>query len=118
MQGTMIVIPPDGPLKRLAVARVSESDMLTMLQTAVGGYIEAVPHLKTYRDDDRGIVPCVAFCNEDGKRPPGLPYNQRANLLWSAALSREQRGLDSPAPDHLVGTVVILFGDKEFMESL
>src|SRR4249920_1053969 len=103
MQGTLIVIPPEGPLKRLAVVRVSDSDMLNMLQAAVGGYIELVPQLKTYRDDD--IVPCVAFCNEDGKRPPGLPYNQRANLLWSAALSREQRGLDSPAPDYLVGTI-------------
>ena len=67
------------------------------------------------------MVPCVAFCNEDGKGR-GLPINRRATLLWRAAISQHN---DIPATmipmlreDFLVGDVAILVGDKEFMEAL
>lgn len=114
MKGTMMTIPANGPLASVALA---EPPALETLQQAVGGFLEVVPHLRTL-ETKSGTVPCVAFCNEEGKldRPHPLPKNPRANLLWSAAMQREYGC--GPEPDYLVGTIVVLFGDDAFMETL
>ena len=57
-----------------------------------------------------GIAPCVAFCDEDGKSK-GLPPNTRVNEFWSMALPE----IDL---DYLVGPIVILTGDADFMKAI
>ena len=63
---------------------------LTQLQTAVGGYIELVPH----------FVP-EAYCNEEGKLHQ-LPVNVTATALWWEAM-----GI-AICDDFLVGSVVLV----------
>lgn len=63
---------------------------LQFLQKAVGGYIESVPHFETFDLDDAGgggVVPCVTYCNEEGKLKD-LPENWFVTRMWNAALIR------------------------------
>lgn len=85
------------------------------LHTAVGGYIELVPHFECI--EVAGVWHrCVAFCDEDGKRK-GARLNQRATALWDADLRRQ--GIRTGAhPDYLVGDVVIVVGDRELLAAL
>lgn len=53
---------------------------------------------------------CFVLCNEHGKHM-NLPVNLEANRLW-------QLSAGEPLNDILVGPVVILFGDAEFMATL
>jgi hypothetical protein len=63
----------------------------------------------------------VAFCDEDGKKK-GLPVNKTATYLWETALRLVKHpGLmtyDGQVYDYLVGSIVVVSGDKEFMEEL
>jgi len=91
------------------VVRFDAAPPLEFLQEHITGYIEPVPFFTTYRGRR-----CVAFCDEEGKRK-GLAFNDMANRLWASC--------DVPPPfelvgDVLVGPVVILFGDSEFMAAL
>jgi len=63
------------------------------------------------------IVRCVAFCTKEGKLD-NLPFNGNATMLWQMALRRARPDDPSFFPDYLVGTVVVLFGDDEFMQAL
>lgn len=85
---------------------------LDFLQAAVGGLIEAVPAFNTIEQGGQ-VAPCVAFCNEEGKLE-GQTLNVPATALWLAAQRRDGVSID----DVLLGQVVILTGDDEFMESL
>jgi hypothetical protein len=84
---------------------------LKFLQGAVGGYIELIPHFETHLINGKEIA-CLAYCNEDGKRLE-LPLNTFATELWNAAI--ERTGGHNDTGDYLVGTVVIVTGDAEFM---
>jgi hypothetical protein len=97
---------------------------LKFLQEAVGGLIESVPHW--YSIDVAGHVQqCVVYCNGDGKLQ-GLPYNPAATLAWDSALRRlgadgkpmhpaGLRGPDGNMVDILVGDIIVVTGDREFM---
>lgn len=84
------------------------------INKAVGGHIEVVPQFERIKigGEWRG---CVAFCNEDGKLR-ALPTNGMATSLWATALDMPLEKL--MRRDVLVGPVVILFGDKAFLDSL
>jgi hypothetical protein len=86
---------------------------LEFLQNAVGGYIELVPGF-----DRIGGRACVAFCNEHGKLHLELPFNRRATQLWEEALGRSLRSPRGVWRDFLVGPVLVLYGDDEFMAEL
>lgn len=107
MRGTMLIIRPDGTQDKVEIANHLA---LKTLQDAVGGYLELVPHLTKYNVDGT-LHEVVAFCNEQGKLQD-LPINLAATLIWQLAA----------APNHLrdilVGNVVLLWGDKEFMNSI
>ena len=64
--------------------------------------------------------PCVAFCDEDGKGK-NLTVNRAATVLWAMAFHKRSivnwRDIEA-LNDVLVGPVVILTGDEEFMASL
>lgn len=103
MKGTTVVIKPDG-----AIERFNWDDMppLQHFKDGVGGgYIEVIPYFQMFEGER-----CVAFCNELGKHQ-GMPLNMAATTLWKL-----QVGLGYP--DHLVGPIVIVFGDAAFMEAL
>ncbi len=108
MKGRMLTIPPYGDE---TVREFDAPPELETLNEAIGGgYLEPVPGFHTL-----GKERCVALCDEDGKRKQLAP-NTRANMLWADAMARSHA--TSPAPDYLVGTVIILTGDAEFMAAL
>lgn len=103
MKGKLTILKVDGTK---TVTELDRAATLDELQAAVGGYIETVPFLEKYEGD-----PAVAFCNEEGKLN-GLPVNQTADNVWAANLAGTERW------DVLVGDIVILTGDTEFMEAI
>ena len=85
------------------VTVMTETPSLEKLKADVGGFIEQVPGFDTYLDK-----PCVAFCNEEGKIH-GLKVNHYATNKWRQCIETD---------DVLVGNVVIIMGDDEFLEAL
>lgn len=109
MKGEMIVIADDGLACLENRFELTAPPELEDLQARVGGgYIEVVPRFNVFEGKR-----CVALCNEDGKHLP-LIQNTRATQLWADAVKRPFHELG----DVLVGPIVILTGDKEFMEAL
>lgn len=105
MEGVMIIIPPDaGKIVRKDLVK---PPALEELKEAVGGYIELIPGFEAIQVG-KALVPCVAFCNEEGKLK-GLPVNIRFQAIW-------------PEPwcnmDMVAGPVVILYGSISFMRAL
>jgi len=86
------------------------------------GWLEAVPGF-TSIEAVAGKPPqaCVAYCDEEGKLK-GLEHNSMATVLWDRALrANGHPGLIDTrgrVVDHLVGPVVVLTGDDEFMRSM
>lgn len=86
---------------------------LDFLQDAVGGPIELIPHFSSIAISGY-IRNCFAYCNEEGKLQRLKP-NAKAQQLWQDAMVRTGVELTG---DVLLGSVVILYGDNTFMESL
>ena len=102
MKGQLITLKATGEV----VTKYYDAPIpLADYQAAVGGYIETVPGLETYKDQ-----PCKAFCNEEGKLN-GLPFNHTATQAWDTATN-------DAYDDILVGNVVIVTGDPEFLEAV
>lgn len=104
MRGTIVIISPTGTKW---TNHLQHTPSLETLQQQVGGFIEMVHGFKLYHHDGQPRD-CVAFCNEDGKLK-GLDLNTTATQIWQRQY---------PTQDVLVGPVVILFGDDEFMGEL
>lgn len=102
MKGEAYIYKTDNSIKHLTF---TSSIPLSVLNAAVGGSIETVPYWNTHRG-----LPCVAFCNEEGKLK-GLPYNVRANIAW---LQERSHDVD----DILVGDIIVITGNRAFMEAL
>ena len=92
---------------------------LRELNDGVGGYLEVVPHFQSISYGGT-VLNCVAFCNEYGKLDH-LPINNTATHAWNLALKRQglqlcdERGIPK---EWLCGSIVVLFGDREFMSEL
>lgn len=106
----------------------TDSMPLERLQKLVGGWIEAVPYWNLYRPSDASAdASCVAYCNENGKLGDFF-VNNLATLDWDKAIRRIEgpdgkklfpRGLIGPdgrASDYLVGNIVVVVGDREWMK--
>lgn len=78
---------------------------LEVLQSAVGGSIELVPHWTNWRGE-----PAAAFIHGEGKLV-GLEMNGVATAYWYFLLGRS-------VDDYLVGNVAIVSGDEGFMALL
>jgi hypothetical protein len=107
---------PDG--KPGELHKFTEPPTLQFMRDAIGGDLELVPGFDTI-----GGRRCAAFCNEHGKLDHlQLPFNLRATLLWEGALRvNHQAVLRDPTGDWvdwLVGPVLVLYGDDEFMAEL
>lgn len=105
MQGFMTIIKASGAIE---TKELDQAPVFTDLQAAVGGFIEAVPGLQKYGNDD-----AVAFCNEEGKLQH-LPFNYTATKLWACNYGVPVKELG----DVLVGDIVVLTGDAEFLEAV
>jgi hypothetical protein len=79
---------------------------LEMLQFGVGGDIELVPYFTNL-----GGRPCVAFSNEHGKRL-GMKPNRLAQKLWEQSLGRPI------VEDHLVGNIVVIVAEPNFLRNM
>jgi hypothetical protein len=102
-KGTLTILKTDGTT---FVKDYDHKVPLEELQAGVGGLIELVPHLTSYKGK-----PCVAFCNENGKLD-GLGINPLAQAVWVAALKE----VALKPWDILLGDVVVLTGDEGFLE--
>ncbi len=110
MHGKAMIIPADvGSVREMVLDDPATPATLEILQKAVCGYLELVTGFHTI--DRRS---CAVFCNEDGKLK-NLPINIRATELWDQAL--DGRSIRLPH-DVLVGDVVVVTGDDEFMAEL
>lgn len=109
MKGALLVIPAGG--EPYDIRYEGERPGLQKMQELVGGSIEMIPLLE-YVDlaDGDHPFPVEAYCNEEGKNHR-LPFNEVATALWARELNR--RGMQ--LTDVLVGPVVLVMGDKEFM---
>lgn len=106
MKGQLTIIHVDG---RTTTRAYDSVPPLKDLQAAVGGLITGVPHFETYQGK-----PCVVFANDEGLLE-GLPLNYRGTALWRAFFPND------PATRRelgLVGDVVILTGDDEFLAEI
>jgi hypothetical protein len=120
MRGTMFVFEPgkEGPRG----VPFDRAPKLEELKAAIGGgHLEVVPGFTDI--GYQGVVMnCVAFCDEDGKRKE-MPVNEIATAFWEHSLHRKGKSLaNTPpmfgGPDVLVGSIAVVFGDREFMGSL
>ena len=117
MRGSIITIPPSGEPVLREYDRPVE---LHELKAAIGGgYLEVVPYFNSISYGGT-VMDCVAFCDEDGKRGH-LPLNEPATKAWERALVRRGMALRTPQgefKDWLVGSIAVVFGDREFMAEL
>jgi hypothetical protein len=121
MRGTMLIFSPHE--KRARVIAFEREPTLEEVREAIGGgFIEKVPGFNTIAY--QGVVmDCVALCDEHGKIKQ-LETNNWATLAWDQALRRAPEGggglvtSTGRVIDYLCGTVLVLFGDREFREAL
>jgi hypothetical protein len=118
MKGVYLKINVGGTIE---TTETEDSPTLDKLKEGIGGgYVEIVPRFNRIEYNGE-ITHCVVFCDEDGKRK-GLPVNIEATGLWQIALRLVGHpGLYTPDGrlyDYLVGQILVVMGDEEFMEEL
>lgn len=104
VEPVMVTIRASGEIDRRPLGE-GEIPTLEELQRSVGGPIQEVPYFLNYENGG-----CVAYCHEEGKLL-GYPVNIRATSLW-----RDQ-GMGFGG-DYLCGDVVVICGNREFLEKL
>jgi hypothetical protein len=97
----LVTITTDG---QITITPLKVIPKLEALRNIVGGYVEIVPYWNTYAG-----MPCVAFCDEDGKLKI-KPHNPVATEMWWRNSGHHR--------DYLVGNIVIVCGPKAFLRSL
>jgi len=102
MKGTLTTIKTDGTIE---TAEFDRLETLEELQERVGGWLEVISYFDKYEGK-----PCIAYCNEEGKLNR-LPLNVEAQVAWEKALG------EPIFSDHLVGNIVVVQGDEEFMKA-
>ena len=122
MKGVLYIIPAD-PTAIRERCEITAPPTIEELRKIIGGYIGAVPgftSIDVYGDGR--AMPCVAFCNEDGKRLD-LRVNWLATGMWHDALVRKgsQFGVLAEGggyEDYLVGVIVVISGNSKLMDEL
>lgn len=117
MKGTMLIYDFDGITPRRVP--LEKPTLEAFKQGIGGGRIETVPYLdRMFIEGEWREV--VAFCDEDGKHKR-LPVNKQATLIWAQILDNKGMTLrdeEGDFLDMLVGPIIVLYGDKEFMEAI
>lgn len=110
MRGTMLIYRPRGA--GASIIPLSKPLDHEEMGKIVAGFLELVPGFDIVRYGDRD-QPCVAFCNEDGIRLQLMPNLHASHAWWFALQNKKLVG-----GELLMGNVIVLFGDQEFMEEL
>jgi hypothetical protein len=120
--GVLYIIPAD-PTAIRDRCEITAPPTIEELRKIIGDYIGIV-HGFTSIDvyGDGHAMPCVAFCNEDGKRLD-LPVNWLATGMWHDALVRKGSRFGVLAEgggyqDYLVGVIVVISGNSRLMDEL
>ena len=117
MHGSYLIIPVNmTPTQQLVY--LDRPVTPTEVCKGVGGKVKVIPSFDTISYDGK-VQLCYAFCDRDGEYRE-LPPNLLASYLWVQALIRRY-GLhyDHAVPeDVILGSLVILAGDSEFLEAL
>ena len=122
MKGVLYIIPADPKAIRERCA-ITTPPTVEELRKIVGGYIGIVHGFTSIDIYGDGLAtPCVAFCNEGGRRLD-LPVNWLATGLWHDALVRKGSRFGLLAEggsyeDYLVGVIVVISGDSKLMDEL
>ena len=120
--GVLYIIPAD-PTAIRERCEITAPPTSEELRRIVGGYIEAVNGFTSIDVYGDGLaMPCVAFCNEDGKGLD-LPVNWLATGMWHDALVRKDSRFGILAEgggyeDYLVGVIVVISGNSKLMDEL
>ena len=101
MTPRLIIIRPDGECISEPIGEPPTTDYLRRL---VDGWIKAVPMFHSFHDQ-----PCIAYRNEDGEKMR-LEPNMTATKAWMIAFEG--------ASEILLGTVVVIVGSREFLETV
>jgi hypothetical protein len=113
MIGYMITLLPR--VEMPDIKTIDREPPLEEIKAALGGgWLELVPGFTSIRFGRHEWLDCVAFCDEEGKLK-NLAINEDATMHWRLALNRDRQARNS---DYLVGPIVVLAGDAEFMKSL
>jgi hypothetical protein len=119
MKGTMLIIRPSESHPEAKFYNAPPT--LDELRTAIGGgWLELVPYFNTIgvkppHSNSATVMDCIAFCDEKGKLKHA-PFNEDATSAWEQSVRRITGNI--AIEDHLRGTVLVLFGDREFMAAL
>ena len=111
MKGRMyVILPGEDQPRGIALRRPPTLDHLVGF---IGDDIEQVPGFLEYGEPgEMKNSACVAFCGTNAKSAR-IPVNFEATVMWNVAM-----GIDVSQWDQLRGPVVVLCGDREFMEAL
>lgn len=115
MQGILHIIPAN-PGSAPRVIPLERPVTQEEIQDAVGGPIGFIANFDTITQDGT-VSLCYAFCDEQA-RYRERPLNRAATTLWSQALVRRFGAGQAELPEVLLGSVVVITGDSEFMEAL
>lgn len=113
MKGLTLLVRTDGTTEITEWTEHKPLVFLDHLKKAVGGCIETVPYfdrLEVNGTEHR----CVAFCDEEGKIKE-KPFNAYAQHMWRLS---GRNGMWAAQSDALVGDIICVFGDEEFMKEL
>jgi hypothetical protein len=103
MKGKLYILTND---KKREVRELDKPPTGDEIREILGGWMELVPRFNTYEKQ-----PCIAYCDEEGKMK-NLSHNYEATHAWSTSMKMSLHNIDP-----LRGTIVVLTGDKEFMEA-
>ena len=120
MKGYSIIIDPVQGVMETSRTDWDKPIPLNVLQSAVGGFIESIPLFECMMYEGQEIE-TVAFCNEEGKLN-NLPRNEVAQGIWTASIASRNNisyeEAEKSTQDVLVGPVIVVWGDEEFMAEL
>ena len=122
MKGLLYIIPAD-PKAIRERWEITAPPTIEELRKIIGDYIGTVHGFTSIDIYGDGVaMPCVAFCNEDGKRLD-LPVNWLATGRWHNALVRKGSRFGLLAEgggyeDYLVGVIVVISGNSKLMDEL
>jgi len=121
-KGVLYIIPAD-PKAIRERCEITTPPTIEELRKIIGDYIGTVHGFTSIDIYGDGVAtPCIAFCNEDGKRLD-LPVNRLATGLWHDALVRKGSRFGLLAEgggyeDYLVGVIVVISGNSKLMDEL
>ena len=121
-KGVLYIIPAD-PKAIRERCEITTPPTIEELRKIIGDYIGTVHGFTSIDIYGDGVaMPCIAFCNEDGKRLD-LPVNWLATGMWHDALVRKGSRFGVLAEgggyeDYLVGVIVVISGNSKLMDEL